>query len=893
MRDIMKKYLQFLSYFFIGILCSTVFSQKNNFPYLNPNLSIEQRVQDLLSRMTLEEKFWQLFMIPGDLSDGKEKYKNGIFGLQIATKSADSDEAEQMLEYSKSGNAKQTATLIKEIQQYFVEETRLGIPIIPFDEALHGLIREGATAFPQAIGLAATWDVDLMENVSTAIAQEVKSRGIRQILSPVVNIARDVRWGRVEETYGEDPFLASQMGVAFVKSFEKMGIITTTKHFVANVGDGGRDSYPIHFDERLLREIYFPAFKACFQLGGAQSVMTAYNSLDGVPCSANQWLLQRILKDEWKFDGFVISDAGAVGGILDLHHTVANREKSAKVAFEGGLDVIFQTDYDHHIPLLKAVKDRMISEKVIDEAISRVLKAKFRLGLFENPYVEPDEAEKWNGHENHRQLALEAARKSIVLLKNENNILPLSKNIKKIAVIGTDAVEARLGGYSGPGVNKISILDGIKNKISNRTEVSFIEGCGRTNVELVPIPTDVIRTDDNKSGLKGEYFNNIDCNGEPVLTRIDPQINFKWTLFPPHSSLNSDWFSVRWTGKLKSPVSGTYQIGVEGSDGFRLFINDQLVLNHWQKQSNRTASIPFEFVKNIEYDICLEFYENFANSTIRLVWNVGVPNLTKKINEAVEFAKKSDVVIVVTGINEGEFQDRANLSLPGRQEEMIQKLTATGKPLIVVLIGGSAITMSNWLNEVSAIIEAWYPGEVGGSAVADILFGDYNPGGKLPITFPKSVAQLPLYYNHKPTGRGDDYLDMSGKPLFPFGHGLSYTRFEYSDLEIIPNKISVNGKAKVKFRVKNTGDRSGEEVVQLYIRDLVASVTRTVMELKGFKRINVKSGGTKEVVLELTSEHLSLLNEKLEQVIEPGDFKIMIGSSSKDLRLRGFLKVVE
>ncbi len=297
-------------------------------------------------------------------------------------------------------------------------------------------------------------------------------------------------------------------------------------------------------------------------------------------------------------------------------------------------------------------------------------------------------------------------------------------------------------------------------------------------------------------------------------------------------------------------------------------------------------------IKNKEYDIRLEFYENFANSTIRLVWNVNVPDLTKKIDEAVEFAKRSDVVIVVAGINEGEFQDRANLNLPGRQEEMIQKTATTG-PLVVVLIGGSAITMSNWIDEVPAIIEAWYPGEVGGSAVADVLFGDYNPGGKLPITFPQSVAQLPLYYNHKPTGRVDDYLDMSGKPLFPFGHGLSYTRFEYSDLEIIPNKINANGKAKVKFRIKNTGDRSGEEVVQLYIRDLVASVTCPVMELKGFKRINIKSRETKEVVLELRSEHLSMLNEKLEQVVEPGDFKIMIGSSSKDLRLRGFLKVME
>ena len=418
-------------------------------PYKDSTLTVDERVSDLLARMTPEEKFWQMFMIPGDLSDGKEKYKHGIFGLQVSAKAATSGVAGQMLNYDNTGVARATAGKINEIQKFFVEETRLGIPIIPFDEALHGLVRKGATAFPEAIGLAATWDTTLMHQVALAIAEETKSRGIRQILSPVINIARDVRWGRVEETYGEDPWLTTQMVLAFVMAFEQNGVITTPKHFVANFGDGGRDSYPIHFDERLLEEIYFPAYKACFEQGGSRSVMMAYNSLDGTPCTANSWLMRKKLKGDWKFPGFVISDAGAVGGANVLHFTTGNYAESTKKSVDAGLDVIFQTSYDHFPLFYDAYKNGMISDKVVDEAVSRILRAKFELGLFENPYVDPEKAAQSNGNRAHRQLAKQAALESIVLLKNEHRILPFGKNITHIAVIGEDAREARLGGYSG------------------------------------------------------------------------------------------------------------------------------------------------------------------------------------------------------------------------------------------------------------------------------------------------------------------------------------------------------------------------------------------------------------------------------------------------------------
>ena len=430
---------------FIGVtllnqtgLCQSVL------PYKNPKLPIEERVKDLIARMTPEEKFWQLFMIPGDLSDGKEKYKNGIFGFQVSAK-GNKDAAGQLLNYSAASNALQTAKLINSIQKYFVEETRLGIPIIPFDEALHGLVRDGATAFPASIGLAATWDTSLMNLVATAIAHETKSRGIRQILSPVVNIASDVRWGRVEETYGEDPFLSSEMGVAFVSPFEKMGVVTTPKHFIDNSGDGGRDSYPIDIDERLLDEIYLPPFKACFERGGSRSVMTSYNSLNGSPCTANNWLLNEKLKGQMNFQGFVISDASAVGGANVLHYTAKDYPDASAKAINNGLDVIFQTAYEHYKLFIPPFLDGRIDQKTIDSAVARVLRVKFELGLFENPYVNEGEANKWNGNREHRALAKEAALKSIVLLKNarmpgqDKPVLPLKKSVKSIAVIGTDA----------------------------------------------------------------------------------------------------------------------------------------------------------------------------------------------------------------------------------------------------------------------------------------------------------------------------------------------------------------------------------------------------------------------------------------------------------------------
>jgi beta-glucosidase len=718
----------------------------------------------------------------------------------------------------------------------------------------------------------------------------------------VLNIARDVRWGRTEETYGEDPFLTTQMGIAFISQFEKLGVICTPKHFVANVGNGGRDSYPIHFNERLLEEVYFPAFKAVFQKAGARSVMTSYNSLDGRPCSANDWLLNKKLKDEWGFSGFVISDANAVGGANVLHFTSKDYSESGKQSIENGLDVIFQTSYDHYKLFYPAFENEDIDEEKLDEAVRRVLKAKFELGLFENPYVDINEVEKWNATEEHRALAKKAALESIVLLKNSNqydqdkNVLPINKEIKSIAVIGVDAEEARLGGYSGSGNNPVSILQGIKNKVGETCDVKYTAGCGRETVNFITIPAEYLSTEfEGKliQGLKGEYFNNITLEGDAALTRIDPQIQFRWTLYSPDpEKINYDWYSVKWTGKLTAPETGNYKIGIKGNDGYRLYLNDKLIIDNWQKQSFRTLTKDYQFEEGKEYDIRIEFFESVGHVWFSLIWDMGVENAyQQQIQQAVDLANISDMTIIVAGIEEGESRDRAFLNLPGQQEEMIKQIAATGKPVVVVLVGGSAIVMDGWINDVPAILDVWYPGDEGGNAVADVLFGDYNPAGRLPITFPNHEGQLPLYYNHKPTGRIDGYLDLTGKPLFPFGYGLSYTHFDYGDLRFSTKEFSGKDTIEVSFNLKNTGKYAGDEVVQLYIKDLFASVVRPVMELKGFQRIHLKTGETKEIKFQITPEMLSMLDIDLNRIVEPGEFRIMVGASSYDIRLREIIKV--
>ncbi len=872
-------------------------------PYRNQQLPVALRVRDLLARMTLEEKFWQLFMIPGDLDDPANDYSHGVFGLQISTTphAGDSapphDRADSTSRASASAIARAHAERINAIQRYFVEQTRLGIPIIPFDEAVHGLMRNGATVFPQAIALAATWDTALVGRVAGAVARETRSRGIRQVLSPVLNIASDVRWGRVEETYGEDPVLASQMGRAFVAAFEHAGVVATAKHFVANVGEGGRDSYPIDYDRRVLEERFFPPFRAAITQAHARAVMSAYNSVGGIPATQNQALLTGVLRDEWGFDGIVISDAAATGGPTVLQHTETSTALATKHALEAGLDVIFQSSYAQYRPYLAAFRRGLIAESVIDTAVARVLRLKFELGLFEHPYVDPDSAAYWSGNASHRALALDAARASIVLLRNEHGALPLPRALRSIAVIGTDAVEARLGGYSGSGIRPVSILDGLRSKLGAATTVHYAPGPGRITPEYVTIPAEQLASavdGQAQPGLRGEYFDNPRLEGRPRVVRRDKQVDFHWTFNAPARGLDADWYSARWTGHVTVPAGGggVHRIGVEGDDGYRLYVDDTLVVDDWRQESYGVRLADVALAPGTTHEVRLEFFHSSGNARIRLVWDAGVSHdWPAAIDSAVTIARRSGVAVVVVGIEEGEFRDRGSLSLPGHQEELIQRVAATGTPVVVVLIGGSAITMSRWLAQVDAVIDAWYPGEEGGHAVADVLLGDYTPAGRLPITFPMAEGQLPLYYNHEPTGRDDDYVDLTGQPLFPFGFGLSYTTFDYSALAIEPASIPPDGTAVVRCRVRNNGARAGDEVVQLYLHQTVASVARPVMQLEGFRRVHLAPGDETEVRFTLSRAQLQMMDRHGRWVVEPGTFQVMIGASSKDIRLRGQLMV--
>ena len=885
-----KFFTRFVYLILIQIIATSTVDAQTIPLYKNSRAPINERVKDLLDRMTPTEKFWQLFMIPGDIKPGDApKYKDGLFGFQVSAASAGGEGAQQMLQYNATETAVSLAKKVNTIQRFFMDSTRLGIPMLPFDEALHGLVRQGSTIFPQSIGLAATFKTSTMEAVAGAIAKESKIRGIRQILSPVINIATDVRWGRTEETYGEDPFLSSKMGVAYMKTLEDENIIATPKHFVANVGDGGRDSYPIDMNERYLSEIHYPPFKDAVQKAGARSIMTSYNSVNGSPATANDYLLNNLLKKRWGFNGFVISDAGAVGGANVLHYTAKDYPDAGKNAMNNGLDVIFQTAQEHYKLFIPPFLNGQINQERLDDAVSRVLRAKFELGLFETPYLDIKATESANFEAAHKKIALEAALESVVLLQNKNALLPISTATESIALIGTDATEARLGGYSGPGTKKVSILDGMLQKYGAK-KIITAAGPGRDNKNWNIIPSKYLWTTQGNQTLEGltaQYFNGIEFGNNPTLQRIDKTINFHWTISTPDQAINPEFFCAKWTGNIKAPKTGTYKIGLSGNDGFKLYINNQLIINNWDKQSFHTSLVDYNFTAGNNYPIRVEFKEPNGNSTIKLIWNVDVVNtVEEKITEAVAVAQKSKVAVVVVGLEEGEFRDRASLQLPGEQEQLIQRVAATGTPTVVVIVGGSAVTMGNWMDKVSSIVDVWYPGEEGGHAVAAVLSGAYNPGGKLPITFPVSEAQLPLVYNHKPTGRGDDYENLTGLPLFPFGYGLSYTTFEYSNL-IIEKPIAKKGDPiNISFVVTNTGKLAGDEVAQLYLRDQIASVARPVQALKGFERIHLAPGASKTIKLTLHPEDFEMLNEKMETVIEPGDFTIMIGSSSRDIRLK-------
>jgi beta-glucosidase len=731
----------------------------------------------------------------------------------------------------------------------------------------------------------------LVHKVAKAIAEETASRGIQQCLSPVVDIARDVRAGRTEETYGEDPYLTSVMGESFCRAMREEGIIATPKHYVTNfVGEGGRDSNEIHFSERIIREVYFPSFRACIK-AGALSTMAAYGSLDGTPCSSNRWLLTEVLRNEWGFEGFVVSDYGSVHGILTKHGVAATPEEAAKLALEAGLDVEFPKTEFFGEPLAKAVREGLVRSDVVDEAVRRILRVKFLIGLFDRPFVDPDVAEAVCGCDEHVNLALESARKAIVLLKNEGRLLPLDKGkLRSIAILGPLSDELRLGGYSGIPRRSVTPLEAMREKVGRDTKVHHARGCTVTVGGHFTIPSRYLALSKGKSGrhgLTGEYYDNADLLGKPVLVRTDEGLDFDWGLGSPDPRIPCDDFSVRWTGKLVPPESGAYELRLSTDDGVRLWLDGELLVDAWDRRGLSSDLAQVRLEKGKRYDLRIEYCERTGEAIAQLAWD-RTSDLTPQIRRAVAMAKKADVAVIFCGIVEGEAKDRARIDLPAPQESLIEEVLRTGTPTIVVLLTGSAMT-GDWIKDARAVVQAWYPGQEGGTAIAETLFGESNPGGRLPFTWPKYVGQLPLYYNHKPTGRRYDYVDMPGAPAFAFGHGLSYTQFGYDNLSAEVNEKS--GHVTVSFDVRNTGEMEGDEVVQLYTHDVVASLARPVKELRRFGRVSLKAREKKTIAFTLSAQDFAFLGKDMKPILEPGEFDVLVGSSSEDIRLRKTLTI--
>lgn len=777
--------MQRVSFLFVLLIASaSCFAQSTLLPYKNPQLSVSARLADLLSRMTLEEKVgqllcplgWEMYDIQGGEVCPSEKFKELIkernAGMLWATYRADPWTRKTLanglnpLLAAKAGNA---------LQKYVIENTRLGIPMFLAEEAPHGHMAIGATVFPTGIGMAATWSPELMKEVGEVIAKEIRSQGAHISYGPVLDLTRDPRWSRVEETFGEDPLLSGSLGAAMVGGLgggdlsQKYATLATLKHFLAYaVPEGGQNGNYASIGMRDLHQNFLPPFNKAID-AGALSVMTSYNSIDGIPCTSNYYLLTELLRNEWRFRGFVVSDLYSIEGIYESHFVAPTMEDAAVQSVAAGVDV--DLGGDAYMNLCHAVRSGQIDEEVINTAVSRVLRMKFEMGLFEQPYVVPQEAAKIVRSKEHIELARKVAQASVTLLKNENSILPLSKDLNKVAVIGPNADNSynMLGDYTAPqeDSNVKTVLDGILAKLSP-SRVEYVKGCA----------------------VRDTVFNEIDKAVEAAR---------------------------------RSEVV----IAVVGGSSAR--------------------------------DFKTSYKETGAAIT----------------------DKES-----VSDMESGEGFDRATLSLLGRQQELLEALKQTGKPLIVIYIEGRPLD-KNWASEYAdALLTAFYPGQEGGNAIADVLFGDYNPAGRLPITVPRSVGQIPVYYNKK-APLNHDYVEMSASPLYAFGYGLSYTTFEYTDLKII-SKAPFN--MEVSFKVKNTGKYDGEEVGQLYLRDEYASVVQPLKQLKHFERFHLKKGEEKVISFVLTEDDFSLINKDMKRVVEPGTFQIMIGTASDDIKLTETIK---
>lgn len=835
---------------FAASLALASFAQQ--YPWLDTALPFEKRVDDLVSRMTTEEKAAQLLY---------------------------------------------TAPAIP----------RLGIPEYNWwNEALHGVARAGyATVFPQSITIANSWDEDLMLDVANAISDEARAkhhefvrRGDRGIYhgltfwSPNINIFRDPRWGRGQETYGEDPYLTGRLGLRFVQGMQGADpkyfkTIATAKHYAVHSGpEPIRHKFNAVISERDLRETYLPAFRTLVKEGKVYSVMGAYNQFRGHPACASDELYG-ILRNEWGFDGYIVSDCWAVSDFYNFQGYAAGPAEAAAMALKAGTDLECGVDYMH---LMEALGKGLVTEQDIDRAARRVMLARFRLGMFDpDSIVEyaqiPYQA---NCSDYNRSLARKAAQESIVLLKNSNGILPLDREIRTVAVIGPNAAshEVLVGNYNGIPKDPVSLLEGIQAKLKPEARVIYAEGSDLADGmhNLVPVPSRYFRTPDGRQGVQGSYYTSREMNGEPLFTRTDDMIDFYWDNDSPHPLMPENDFGIHWVADLVPPVTGTYYLGTWGSSGYTIILEGDTLLSYYNDHHAAVRGVPVDFTAGKKYRVEILYRNHGGDADMELLWCMPRGDL---VSQAVEAASQADAVIVALGLSprlEGEemsvklegFEggDRTSLSLPAVQEELLSAVLATGKPVVVVLMNGSPVASQQAREKAAAVLLAGYPGVEGGNAIADVLFGDYNPAGRLPVTYYSNVDQLPPFDDYDMTGR--TYRYFQGTPLYPFGYGLSYTTFVYSDLEI-PAKADAGSEVRVKVTVTNTGKMTGDEVVQLYITDEKASSPRPVRQLEGFDRITLKPGESRIVEFTLKPEQFSIINARNKRVIEPGWFTVSIG----------------
>lgn len=887
------------------LICSvTLFvraSSKDSYlAYQDSTLTIEQRVADLLSRMTLEEKAMQMDMYSaGDL---------------LRHDQVDKDVVGPLLRRGVPGVIHdfypKTAAIANDVQRYFMAHSRLHIPLLFVEEGLHGYQGVKGTSFPVSIGMGSMFDPQLVKEIGHAIAEEARAVGVHMLLSPVLGLGREPRWGRIQETYGEDPYLTAENGVSFIRGMQGNSltdddaVVAEPKHFgVHSIPEGGCNTAPVYIGRRMARSTFLVPFERAFRDAGALATMAAYHEWDGIPSSSNPFLLKQLLRKEWGFKGFVLADLGAVSRLENAHHTAANPAEAVHQAIENGLDMQFY-DYPHDVfqrAVIDGVNNHELSLEAVDRAVSSILYVKFRLGLFDHPYT--DEGLKATRYHNqsHQELALRAAQESIVLLQNNNNTLPIAHQQKvgstsrktKIALIGRFAKQCMLGGYSPKEVDGVTI-----KQVLEQTDltVNYVDLNMPVNGQ-VAFDSYLCHTTDGQLGFHRSFYNNTDFSGKPIYEDYTMETDVYWHNPSPIGGVNKDHFSIRMTSIMVPNITGTYTISCWADDFLRLQIGDQVVIDQFteigkeRKTINLNNEGKIHLIAGKSYPITISYIEETQYAGFGLKWAITPDEDTSDnlYDAALEAAIKSDYTVLVLGENNaqtGEGKDRMNLHFSHYNTEVIKRLSALDKPLILVLQNGRPLMIPEELKHTDAVLETWYAGEQGGQATVDVLLGKVNPSGHLPVTMASDEGQLPLYYYQKRSA-GVSYVDGLVKPLFPFGFGLSYSTFKYSALKIDYPEIANKGIQSIHLTISNESDIAGTAVPQLYITDEVSSVTTPKLLLKGIKRVELAAHESKVITFDLPISSLTLWNRDMHRVVEAGTFIVRIGTSSADLKLEG------